>query len=275
MQAFKFGISSWSNPWSIGVAKGPQPKVPLTALGLLNKAKELGVNLVQFADNLPLEKLTESELVMVKTFADTNKIDIEVGTKGIEKDHLLQFLKLAQFFHSPILRTLPALFGKKAEIKEVANNLIDVLPLFKKAGVTIVLENTEAFKAEEYAKLMKHINHPNLKMCIDPANALGIMEGYEHVLETLLPFCGNYHFKDIEVVRSQTLMGFAVNGKPSGQGQLPFPRILNQLVKHKLKPSIIIVLWPPLQETMEETIALENDWVKQSVEYLRSILHVD
>ncbi len=58
MQKLDFGISSWTFPWSVGVAKGPQPPQKMTALELLKKAKELNVNLVQIADNLPLEKLT-------------------------------------------------------------------------------------------------------------------------------------------------------------------------------------------------------------------------
>ncbi len=54
---FKFGLSSWSYPWSIGVANGPQPAKKMTSLQLIEEAASLGVNLVQIADNFPLESL--------------------------------------------------------------------------------------------------------------------------------------------------------------------------------------------------------------------------
>lgn len=269
---FRFGISSWSYPWSIGVAKGPQPPVKMSAIELLYKAKEHGVRLVQIADNLPLEKLSDNELTELVEFSAENDIDIEVGTKGIEVDHLLNFLSIAQKLDSPILRTLPALFGKKAEFDVVKQNIMEVLPQFEEADVTIVLENTEAFHACEYVELMKSIDHSHFRMCVDLANALGIMEGPEYVMEELLPYCGNYHFKDVEVIRSQTLMGFSVHGKPAGQGQIPLPLVLNKLTEFQLFPSIIIELWPPLQSSIEETMQLEDKWVGESVAYLKTVI---
>ncbi|MCG8698390.1 MAG: sugar phosphate isomerase/epimerase [Bacteroidales bacterium] len=269
---FRFGISSWSYPWSIGVAKGPQPPVKMTAIELMQKAKEQGVNLVQIADNLPLEKLSGKELSELAEFSVKHKIDIEVGTKGIEVDHLLNFLGIAKKLGSPILRTLPALFGKKAEFDVVKRNILEVLPKFEEANVIIVLENTEAFHACEYVELMKSINHSHFRMCVDLANALGIMEGPEYVMEELLPYCGNYHFKDVEVTRSQTLMGFSVHGKPAGQGQIPLPLVLNKLTELQLFPSVILELWPPPQSNIEETMQLEDKWVGESITYLNTVL---
>lgn len=273
MYNFKFGISSWSYPWSIGVAKGPQPKVKMTALELLMKAKLLNVGLVQIADNLPLEKLSEQELNVLSAYAIENKIAIEVGTKGTEPEHLFRFLEIAKKLKSPILRTLPAIFGKKAVMDEVEQNIKEVLPKYKEANITIVLENTEAFKAHEYADLMNRVNDPNFRMCLDLANALGTMEGPEYVLEKLIPYCGNYHFKDVEVVRSQTLMGFTVQGQPSGKGQLSLPWVLDELQARSLSPTVILELWPTPQTTIDESMELENQWVKESIEYMRSLMN--
>ena len=162
-------------------------------------------------------------------------------------------------------------FGKKAVMPELELNIREVLPKFEEAGVCIVLENTEAFKAQEYVDLMERVNHQNFRMCLDLANALGAMEGYEYVLDKLIPYCGNYHFKDVEVVRSKTLMGFTVQGKPSGQGQLSLPWVLDELNKRALTPSVIIELWPPFQENIETTLLLEDKWLIESVEHMRSL----
>ena len=113
--------------------------------------------------------------------------------------------------------------------------LAQPVPHFEREGVTIVLENTEAFKAEEYAALMGRIDHPNFKMCLDLANALGTMEGPEYVMEKLIPYVGNFHFKDVTVRRSETVVGFSVTGTPSGAGDLSLPWILENLEAYGLR----------------------------------------
>ena len=270
---FKIGISSWTFPWAIGVNKGPRPEKLMSVFDLLKKARELQVPVLQIADNLPLEQLSESELDELAKQAEEWNISIEIGTKGIEASHLMRFLDIAKKFKSPILRTLPAFFGKTAVFDEVKSTLAQVLPAFEKAGVIIVLENTEAFTAAEYVTLMEQVNHPNLRLCVDLANALGKMEGPYYVFEKMMPYCANYHFKDVEIIRSQTLMGFSVTGKPSGSGQIPVKWVLNKLKSNNMFPSVIIELWPPLQEDIEKTIELENDWAKQSVSNLKSIMN--
>lgn len=268
----KFGISSWSYPWSMGVAKGPQPDRKMTAMDLLNKTREYGVDLLQIADNLPLEKLSSVDLETLALEAKKSAISIEIGTKGNDEAHLLRLLEIAIQFQSPILRVLPAFFGSSAVMKDVESNILKVLPRFEREGVTLVLENTEAFKAEEYAALMKRVDHPNFKLCLDLANALGTMEGPEYVMDKLLPFVGNFHFKDVKVIRSETVVGFSVVGKPAGQGDISLPWILDLLDSRGMSPSIIVELWPSFTENIEKTMALEDLWVKESVDYMRSVM---
>lgn len=272
MKNLKFGISSWCYPWSMGVVKGPQPPEKMTWHDLLSKAAEMEVTLVQLADNFPLERLSNAELDDLKSFAKANSISLEVGTKGIEGNHLLKMLDIALHLESPILRILPAFFGSSAILKEVESKINQVLPRFEKEAIIMVLENTEAFKAIDYAGLLNRVNHPNFKMCVDLANALGIMEGPEFVLETLLPFCGNFHFKDVQVRRSETVMGFTVYGTPAGKGDLSLPWILKQMEIHRKSPSIIIELWPTWRGNIEETLILEDKWTRESVAYMKSVM---
>ena len=103
----KLGISSWAFPWAVGVSKGPRLKRRLSAYELLEKAAELGVSRVQIADNLPLEELPWESLVKCKRFAIDADIHMEVGTSGVDPAHLMKFLEIAHFMHSPILKTLP------------------------------------------------------------------------------------------------------------------------------------------------------------------------
>ncbi len=268
----KFGISSWSYPWAMGVKVGPQPERIMTALDLLQKAVDYKVGLVQFADNLPLEDLSNQELKAVKVFADLHGIALEVGTKGNEEGHLLRFLDIALMFESPVLRILPAFFGSTGLMTEVEANIRKVLPAFEKAGITLVLENTEAFKAVEYRALMERVDHPRFRMCLDFANALGTMEGPEYVMERLLPWVGNFHFKDVKVSRSETVIGFSIYGAPAGQGDLSLPWAVEEFRNKGLEPSVILELWPLWSGSIEHTMELEDSWVRESVDYLRSVL---
>ena len=268
---FRFGISSWSYPWAVGVAKGPQPDKPLTALDLLEKAKALQVKRVQYSCNLPLENLSGAEIKDLKQFADDAGIQIEIGTKGVEPDHMLRFLELAQTLESPMVRTLPVIFGQRIPVEKVEAQLTQVLDDYQKAGVTIVLENQEAYTVQEYADTMQRVNHPHLRICMDLSNALGAMEGPGYAMSCMGPYCGNFHFKDVVVIRSKTLMGFTIEGRPSGQGSFPIQWALEQIQQYGHYPSVIIELWPPPQETLEATIAMEDDWVAQSVDFVRTL----
>jgi sugar phosphate isomerase/epimerase len=269
----KLGISSWAFPWAVGVSKGPRLKRRLTAYELLEKAAELGVGLVQMADNLTLEELPWETLVKCKRLAIDTGIHMEVGTWGVQPDHLMKFLEIAHFMHSPILRTHPTSPGKRLEVSEIASNLREVLPEFQKFDITIVLENREAYKSTELASLMEDINHPNLRICLDLSNSLGAMEGPEYVMEKLGPWCGNFVFKDVIVRRSQTSMGLSVEGRPSGEGQIPVKWALEQLQSCGAEHSTIIELWPPWQGDISSTVKLEEKWVAQSVEFMKGLLN--
>ena len=60
----KLGIGTYTYMWSIGFP-GAQPKVPIDGLGLLRKAHELGVRVVQFGPNLSLSDVSQDQLLAV------------------------------------------------------------------------------------------------------------------------------------------------------------------------------------------------------------------
>jgi hypothetical protein len=69
------GLSSYTFVWSVGVPGYPQPPAPLTAEGLLRKAAEFGVTVVQIADNLPpTAKALNSLLAPTTSSASASKL---------------------------------------------------------------------------------------------------------------------------------------------------------------------------------------------------------
>src|SRR4051794_9360137 len=102
----RLGISSYTYVWSIGVPGFAAPKQPLTARGLITTAVALGVGVVQFADNLPLDQLSSVEIEQLASLAREHELRLEVGACGIEASHLRKYLNLAVRLQSPLVRTL-------------------------------------------------------------------------------------------------------------------------------------------------------------------------
>ena len=57
-----------------------------------------------------------------------------------------------------------------------------------------------------------------------------------------------------------------------GQGMVETGWLLEQLHASAYDFNVIIELWPPEQETLEGTIALEEAWLQESVPYLRRFI---
>jgi 3-oxoisoapionate decarboxylase len=267
----KLGISSWSVPWSVGVWGYPQPACKLDALSLVRKAAEHRVQVVQIADNLPLHELSVGALDQVGKEAQTSGLTVEVGTRGLERDRLVRYIGIAQRVGARSLRTVVtgSLLGED-QVRSAESLLRNVAPELERAGVTLALENNEAFSAEEFARIVDGVRSPSIGICIDTANSLGRPEVLETVLEQLAKHAVMVHVKDYDIQRIDTRMGFSVVGRPVGGGRVDVDRVLQRLHECRREDvSVIIEHWPPFVSTIEETVRLEEEWLATSVEFLR------
>ena len=103
----KIGISSWSCPWAIGVAGYPPPEKPPDAADLLALARETGAEVIQYADNMPLDALSGTELDSLSRVAKTAGIETEAGTRGLDIDNLMRYCDIAVRLGARLVRTLP------------------------------------------------------------------------------------------------------------------------------------------------------------------------
>src|SRR5262245_50481616 len=101
----RLGIASWTVPWAIGMPGYPSPP-PLTPAGLLDKAKALDVEILQIADNMPLDLMPAEDLNALREGAISRGITLEAGTRGVEPEHLLRYLDICRRIGARILRTL-------------------------------------------------------------------------------------------------------------------------------------------------------------------------
>jgi 3-oxoisoapionate decarboxylase len=268
----RLGISSHTYAWGIGVSGFPQPARPLDAFDLVRKAVALDVPVVQIADNLPLHAVTPSARRDLKTFASESQVDLEVGTAGIGRAHLLSYLAIARELGSPILRTLLDHNGQKPTVRESISALRDVIHEFETAGVCLAIENHDRFPADELAGIISAVASPKIGVCLDTANSLGCGEDVYGVLGELAPKVVNLHIKDFQVTRLPHHKGFIVEGAPAGSGRLDVPAILSALRDRQESMTAVVELWLSPDADIEHTIQREDRWANESVAYVRRCL---
>jgi len=170
----KLGIGSWCYAWTIGVP-GHLPEQAMGPFDLLNRAAELGVAVVQVADNLPLDQLSSAELDAFEERAAELNIDVEVGTRGIQPNHLRAYLKLAERFKSPFLRTVIDTAEHQPDEDEVVNIIKEIIPEFEQAGVCLAIENHDRFKAKTLVEIIERIGSDYVGICLDTVNSFAAL----------------------------------------------------------------------------------------------------
>lgn len=268
----QLGISSFTYTWAIGVPEHEAPAAPLDTTGLLSRAERLGVRVVQIADNLPLHALSPAERRTLRARAQAAGISIEVGTRGIAPGHLHTYLELARYFASPILRVVTDTADHRPTADEIVATLASCMPAFESAGICLAIENHDRFKAADLAAIIRRVGSRHIGVCLDTVNSFGALEGPDVVVGTLGPLTVNLHIKEFIVARAGHKMGFSVEGRPAGQGQLDIPWLLQTLRHLDRDVNAILELWTPPEPDMEATIAKEDAWAVDSVRYLRTLI---
>ncbi len=268
----RLGISSYTYPWAIGVPGYPAPAHPMTPLVLLDRAVALGVRTVQIADYMPLHLLSDAEVDALRRQADERRLEIELGTAGIERVQLIRYLDLAVRLRAKLLRTVTDTATHRPSPSETVHLLGPIVPELTRRGVTLALENHDRFNAPTLRRIVDDLGSPYVTVCLDTANSLGCSEGPDVVLETLGPRTSCLHVKDYTIRRLPHRFGFLIEGAPAGRGNLDLPHWLTRLREMGRDVSVILEQWPSPEITIEATIEKEADWAKQGAAYLRQLI---
>ena len=266
----QLGISSYSYTWAVGVP-GQMPEKCLSAAGLVDKAVQLNVPVVQIADNLPLHSLPPDRLKALLVYANKRKIRIEVGTRGLTRENVETYVAIAKMFQSPILRVVVDAKGFEPSTEECIATIRGIIPLLKDSGVKLAIENHDRFRAGEFARMITETDPEWTGICLDSVNSMGAGEGIEEVVKTLAPFTVNLHLKEFSVRRAWHMMGFVVEGLPAGQGMLDIPWLLDEIGKYGKCETAILELWTPPEEDLDRTIQKEEQWVNESIRFLKPL----
>ena len=265
----KLGISSYSFTWASGVPGYPPP-VTFDENNLLRKAVELGVGLVQIADNMPLHKMPEERIELLIKKAGKLNIELEAGANRMTAENLEDYIGIAQKIKSGILRFVIDGEDFKPEVTEIVAILKNTEPELRKRNLILAIENHDRLTTSQFLEIINRIGSPFVAICLDCANSLGMGEGIREVVTALAPYAVNFHLKEVLIKRKYHKMGFDIEGRPFGEGSLPLEWMLAQL------PSgcrtAILEQWTPPEDSLEKTIAKESEWAAKSISYLRKFI---
>jgi 3-oxoisoapionate decarboxylase len=267
----KLGLSSYALPWAIADATR-RVSWAGTAESLVRRAAGLGLHVVQIADNLPLGALSRTDRDSLRHLADSLRVEIEVGARGLAREHAAASIGIARDMGSRILRFVADGESYLPSTSELALVITGLLPGLEAAGITLVLENHDRFSCRELAALIGSFHSPRVGICLDTVNSFGAQEGPDVVIDVLGPLAANLHLKDFRIFRPVHNMGFTVEGTPAGQGVLKIPDLLARVGAFGRDPNALLELWVPPEQTPEETLEKERRWLEESVGYLRTLI---
>lgn len=245
----------------------------MSAFDLLEVACANGLGVIQFADNLPLNPLTDAEQVTLKQDADAKGIRIELGTQSFNIGEVLRDLSIAARLDAKILRV--ALDGPDAakSVAALADEFRQVLPAAKAAGVRIAIENHFNFPSRRMVDLLNVLADDQVGVCLDVANSICAGEWPMETVSILADHTINLHLKDYVIVPDPYGVGFRIHGCPLGQGRADCRAILEVLPRRDM--TVVMEHWLPQADDMAAARAAEGAWLEQSLTYARDELGLD
>jgi len=264
----KIGIGSYAYRWAVGYGEF-LPSKPLSPFELLEKAAELDAEVVQFCENIRLQKYQERELRRLRRIAEERSIVIEVGVQEVDLSVLERHLKIAALLGSKLLRVALNTPRKHPTIDQSVAIINRLLPFLRIENITLALENHFHLSSKEMVELVEKIDSPLVAICLDTANSVGLLEKPLDTVKCLAPYAVSVHLKDFKIIQSS--VGYVITGAPLGQGLLDVEKVVNILEQSGRNPNIILEFWLDKAEKEDAILQVEEEWVRQSFKYIREL----
>lgn len=159
------------------------------------------------------------------------------------------------------------------QLAEKYDRFHEAMPMIKKYGMKIAIENHTDTFADEILWLVDKLDHPLIGTCVDTMNPLQVIENPEYAMERMLPKAYCCHFSDDIIVLDP--LGVHDVGAAHGQGSMDCPRMINQIREKSPMDRIILeneIAFKSIDEPMEEARAREMEACLESIRYLRNEL---
>ena len=253
----------------------PQTKAELP--WFLQRAAALGLEGVQL-DITHLKSTEPHYLATIRAQAEQLGLYIEYGSTLVEEARTRAELEVARVLGARLMRTYMGFsqFEKTTKVAEETNKAVAVLkgiaPLAQERGIRIALENHCDAKVDELLHVIEMIDSPFVGVCVDLGNFMIHLENPLESVKRLAPHIINTHFKDYDMKMMN--WGFKSYGVPLGEGVIDLAGILNVLVEKSGLDRITMEIVSEPQETIEQSLAWEDESVRRSVVYAREVLGI-
>jgi sugar phosphate isomerase/epimerase len=178
-------------------------------------------------------------------------------------------VEISTFLNSSILRCVVDTAELKPSPDETVVLIEKLTPHLEKADVKLAVENHDRFTVNTLDYILERLGSDHVGICFDTANSFGCLESPNEVLQKLGKRIINVHIKDISVERLSHNYGFMIQGAPAGYGQLDIGAIINKIKSTGNDPNVILELWTPPEQDINQTAKKEEEWVQRSIRYLR------
>ncbi|MFB6977929.1 sugar phosphate isomerase/epimerase family protein [Streptomyces scopuliridis] len=261
-----YGLSTYAYFWRIS-SRAPKP---LTVERMLVNTRELGGEVFQICDYPLIETYDDVRLADIRATAEDLGITLELGTRGIGREHLARYLELAGKLDVTLVRSMMNTAEHRPDTAEATALLRASVPTYAERGVTLGLETYEQVSTDDLLAVIRAVDDPHLGVVLDPGNCVARLERPRDVVEATAPHVVNIHVKDFAFTRRDGWVGFTYAGCPLGEGQLdyahltatvrPDERGINQIVEH----------WLPWQDDgFETTAGIEDQWTRHCISTLQ------
>lgn len=267
----QLGLGSYAFRWSIGI-KDQCPARPMTAFDLLDQAQRRGLGVVQYADNMPLDRLSEADHHRLAEDAHRRGIRLELGTQCFDADEVRRYLQIGRRLDARIMRVALDQADAAIPVPDLADQLRPLLDDARAADIRIAIENHFNYPSPMMVALLERLDDPAIGVCLDVANSICAGEWPEETATLLAPYAINLHLKDYVIAPDPYGVGFRIHGVPLGQGRAPIRWILDQLKDCPTGMSVILEHWLPLTDGPEAARALEGPWLDQTVAAARDYI---
>lgn len=270
----KLGMGSFAYRWAIG-RPYYRPKDPMDVHALIDQCVRFKLHAVLLCNNIELHTLSDAQILEIKEHLDKEKIDVEVGARGVDQEYFKRMLEICHLLGAKVLRVGWDMDRTTNLDKQVQNGIETMKKLMQIAnayGVEIGIENTKVITIQEVKAIIEGVNDPHFGAVIDTCNSTCFITPTEEVVSTLAPYAKQVHIKDYIVKLDPS--GDIIYGVPLGQGMVNFNKVKEILDQAGFNGHAFLELYIDRKETHEQTIQYEQDCVAQSVAYARDVLHL-
>lgn len=266
----KFGIGSFAYRWAVG-RPYYRPENPMTVDQLIDRCLHYGIKTVLLCNNISLHEFADDELRRIRARLDKEGMTVETGSRGTDVNYFRRMLDVSKILGSKVLRigwdmdrTADAA-GIKAQVQNGIKTISSLMPLAREYGVNIAIENGKLNTIYEVKEIIEGVNDPFFGCAMDTCNSTCFITPTDEVVRVLAPYAKTVHFKDYVVTLDPN--GDIITGRPLGQGYVDFHKALETLKTNGFDGNIFLELYIVHKDTHEETIAYEEECIKESLQY--------